>query len=100
MGPISVTAEAALDIIRRLASGELEVHGILLRDAAGKKFRYILRGLEEVSRETVRLADVPGLKALQAAISETQILQAITIAQNAAIAASLRRIEVSLESIE
>jgi hypothetical protein len=59
MGPISVTADAGLDIIRRLASGELEVHGILLRDAAGKKFRYIPRGFEDLSRETVRLGDLP-----------------------------------------
>jgi hypothetical protein len=100
MGPISVTAEAGLDIIRKLASGELEVHGILLRDTDGKKFRYILRGFENLPTDGNQLVDLPPLQGLHAAMSMTQLLQVISIAQNVAVAASLRRIEASLSRIE
>lgn len=100
MGPISVTAEAGLDIIRKLASGELEVHGILLRDSAGKKFRYILRGFEDLPKDAARLGDLPPIEPLRAAMSVTQLLQVVSIAQNAAIAATLRRIEARLDAIE
>jgi hypothetical protein len=100
MGPISVTAEAGLDILRKLASGELEVHGILLRDAAGKKFRYILRGFEDLPNDMARLGDLPPLEPLRSAMSMTQLLQVVSVAQNAAIAASLRRIEARLTAIE
>jgi len=100
MGPISVTAEAGLDIIRKLASGELEVHGILLRDSEGKKFRYILRGFEDLPKDVARLGDLPPLEPLRAALNVTQLLQVVSIAQNAAMAASLRRIEARLTAIE
>jgi hypothetical protein len=99
MGPISVIAEAGQDIIRRIASGELEVHGIQLRDAS-KKIRYVLRGFENLPLEAGRLSNLPPLESLHAAMNATQILQVITIAQNAAIAVSLRRIEARLDSIE
>jgi hypothetical protein len=100
MGPISVTAEAGLDIIRKLASGELEVHGILLRDSEGKKFRYILRGFEDLPKDIARLGDLPPLEPLRAALDVTQLLQVVSIAQNAAMAASLRRIEARLTAID
>jgi len=100
MGPISITAEAGLDILRKLASGELEIHGILIRDTDGKKFRYILRGLENLPRDAARLNELPPLEPLRVALNATQILQAITVAQNAAVAASLRRIEAKLDAIE
>jgi hypothetical protein len=100
MGPISVTAEAGLEIIRKLASGELEVHGILLRDTAGKKFRYILRGFEDLPKDAARLGDLPPLEPLRAALNVTQLLQVVAVAQNAAIAATLRRIEARLAAIE
>ena len=66
MGPISVTADAGLNILQQLAAGELEVHGILLREAGSKKFRYILRGFENLSREMERIGDLP--PALQSAL--------------------------------
>lgn len=100
MGPISIIAEAGLDILRRIASGELEVHGILLRDAASKKFRYILRGFEGLPRDKGRLNDLPPFEPLQAAVNLTQLLQVVAVAQNAAVAASLRRIEAKLAAID
>lgn len=100
MGPISVTAEAGLEIIRKLASGELEVHGILLRDTAGKKFRYILRGFENLPKDAAQLGDLPPLEPLRAALNVTQLLQVVAVAQNAAITATLRRIEARLAAIE
>ena len=100
MGPISVTAEAGLDIVRKLASRELEVHGILLRDTDGKKFRYILRGFEDLPKDAARLGDLPPLEPLRAAIGVTQLLQIVSVAQNAAVAASLHRIETRLVAIE
>lgn len=99
MGPISIIAEAGLDIIRRLAAGELEVHGILLRDTAGKKFRYILRGLESLPGDPAKIVSLPPLEPLRSALNATQLLQVVTVAQNAAMAASLRRIEASLARI-
>jgi hypothetical protein len=99
MEPISVTADAGLDIIRRLATGELEVHGILLRDTARKKFRYILRGLEDLPADPAPLDSLPPLDPLRSALNASQLLQAVTVAQNAAMAASLRRIEAFLARI-
>ena len=96
MGPISVTAKAGLDIVARLAAGELEVHGILLRDTTGKKFRYILRGLENLPGDPTRVVGLPPLEPLRSALDATQLLQIVAVAQNAAMAASLRRIEASL----
>ncbi len=100
MGPISVTAEAGLDIIRKLASGELEVHGILLRDSAGKKFRHILSGFEDLPADPAKLGNLPPLEPLRAALDVTQLLQVVSVAQNAAMAATLRRIESRLGAIE
>lgn len=100
MGPIFVTAEAGLEILQKLASGELEIHGILLRDSNGKKFRYILRGFEDLPNDMARLSNLPPLEPLRAAINATQMLQVVAIAQNAAMAASLRRIEGRLAAIE
>ena len=100
MGPISVTAEAGFDILRRIASGSLEIHGILLRDSDGKKFRYILRGVEDLSRAGARVTDLPPLDPLRSAMNLTQILQIVSVAQNAAVAASLRRIEAVLAEME
>jgi hypothetical protein len=100
MGPISITANAGLEIIRKLASGELEVHGILLRDTEGKKFRYILRGFEDLPKDMARLGELPPLEPLRAAMNMTQLLEVISVAQNAAIAASLRRIEARITAIE
>jgi predicted metal-binding protein len=100
MDSISLTAKAGLEIIRKLASGELEVHGILLRDTEGKKFRYILRGFEDLPKDMARLGELPPLKPLRAAMNMTQLLEVISIAQNAAIAASLRRLEARITAIE
>ena len=99
MVPISVTAQAGAEIVRRIASGELEIHGILLRDTMGKKFRYIIRGLEDLPSDAANIPDLPSLGPLQSALNATQLLQAISVAQNAAMAASLRRIEVALDRI-
>jgi predicted metal-binding protein len=98
MVPISIKCEAGLEILRRLQSGELEVHGILLRDAVGKKFRYILRGFEDF--DAARLAELPPFEPLRTAMNLTQLLQIVAIAQSAAIAASLRRVEARLHAIE
>ena len=62
--------------------------------------RYVLRGFEDLPLEAGGLGDLPPLELLHAAMNATQILQTITIAQNAAIAVSLRRIEAHLDSIE
>lgn len=99
MIPISVTAQAGAEIVRRIMSGELEIHGILLRDTMGKKFRYIIRGLEDLPSDAPNIPDLPSLDPLQSALNATQLLQAISVAQNAAIAASLRRIEAALDRI-
>ena len=100
MPAISITADAALDIVRQLAGGDLEVHGILLRDVAGKKFRYILRGFENIPADIGKLPDLAPLEPLRVALNATQLLQIVSVAQNAAIAASLRRIEGRLDAIE
>jgi len=100
MDSISLTAKAGLEIIRKLASGELEVHGILLRDTEGKKFRYILRGFEDLPKDMARLGDLPPLEPLRAAMNVTQLLQVVSIAQNAAIASSLKKIEARITAIE
>jgi hypothetical protein len=100
MGPISATAEAGIDILRKLASGELEVHGILLRDSNGKRFRYILRGFEDLRTNGEGPGDIPLLDSLQSALSNAQLLQIVSIAQNVAIAATLRRIEARLAAME
>jgi hypothetical protein len=100
MGVISISAEAGLGILRRLASGELEAHGILLRDTEGKKFRYILRGFEELPLDPARLPNLPDLGPLQSAMTVQQVLGVVTVAQNAAVAASLRRIEAWLATME
>ena len=100
MSLISVMAEAGLDIVRRITAGELEVHGIILRDANTKKFRYILRGFEDLPADVPSLGDLPPLEPLRAALNLTQILQIVSVAQNVAIAASLRRVEARLTAIE
>lgn len=100
MSPISITAAAGLDITRRLALGELEVHGILLRETAGKRFRYILRGFEHLPADEALLNALPPLGPLRAALNATQLLQIVTIAQNAGLAATLRRIERRMDAIE
>lgn len=99
MSPISFTAEAGAEIIQKLATGELEVHGILLRDTAGKKFRYIIKGFENLPKDTAQLSDLPPLEPLRSVMNVTQLLQIVSVAQNAAIAASLRRIEERLTAI-
>lgn len=99
MAAIAVTAEAGLDIARRLATGELEVAGIQVRDTATKQIRYILEGLENFPSDSAKLDELPGLEPLRAALVATQLLQVMTAAQNAAMAASLHRIERSLERI-
>jgi hypothetical protein len=86
-----------LKVIRGLASGKLEVLGIVVREAASKKFRYILRGLESLPTEIERLEP---LQALEGAIGKMQVLQTIAIAQNAATAQTLRRIEARMKAIE
>ena len=100
MATIQFSAAAAADIISRLASGELEVHGLLLRNASGKRFRYILRGLEELPTEAGRLPDLPELGPLRAAMSMQQVIGLIGMAQNAALAATLKRIAGRLDRMQ
>jgi hypothetical protein len=97
---ISITAAAGLDIIRRISSGELEIYGIQIRDVATKQIRYVIRGAENFPRDLDTLGDVPSLASLRAALNTTQILQLVAIAQNAAAAMSMRRIERRLEAVE
>ena len=100
MDSISLSAKAANEIIQRISSGELEVHGIILRDTLGKKFRYILKGLQNLPADSAQLNGLSPLEPLRMAMGATQLLQAVTIAQNAAMAASLRRIESRLEKMD
>jgi len=100
MSIISITAEAGLDICRRIASGELEVAGIQVREAASKQIRYILRGFETLEADSTVLDGLSPLAPLRQAIGITQLLGVVTVAQNAAIALSLRRIERGIERIE
>ena len=100
MPAISIAADAAADILRRIQSGELEVYGIQVREAASKKIRYLLRGLENQSLDPTTILNTPPLQPLQAAIGITQLLGAISIAQNAAIAMTLKRIEAKLAAID
>lgn len=100
MATIQFTAAAAADIISRLASGELEIHGLLLRNAAGKKFRYILRGFEDLPIEAGQLSDLPPLEPLRAAMSVQQVISLVGLVQNAALAATLKRIEGKLDRVQ
>ena len=99
MGIINVTAAAGADSIRRVVSGELEISGIILHDSDGKKFRYILRGLEHVA-EQVQNGDSSPLEPLRAIMSVTQIINPVGIAQNAALAATLKRVEGKLHIVD
>jgi hypothetical protein len=100
MATISIAAAAAQDIFRRIASGELEIHGILLRKCSTKKFSHILRGLENVSSELATSGGASPLAPLEAVMSVQKLLGVIAIAQNAAAAASLKRIEGKLEEMD
>jgi hypothetical protein len=97
---ISLTAPAAENIFRAWQAGELELHGLLLRDSVGKKFRYILRGLENLPADAGEIAKLPSLGPLRAAMSVQQIMGAVAIAQNTANALALARIEQTLGGIE
>jgi hypothetical protein len=99
MTAVSITAEAGLDIVRRIGS-ELKVDGILLREIPPGKIRYLLRAASEVAEYTDSLPDLPRFDALRAVMLPQQIVGIMTIAQNAALAATLRRIERTLESME
>lgn len=100
MTSIFVGASAAQSIIGQLKAGELEVHGILLRDTVSKKFRYILRGFEHLPANVQQLGGMPPLEPLQAAIGMTQLMQVVSIAQSAALAVTLQRIESRLDKID
>lgn len=100
MATVSLAAEAGRDILRRIARGELDISGIVVRDAASKKIRYVLRGLENLPRDAGRLSNLSALEPLRAAMSVQQVLQLVTIAQNAAMATSLKRIEARLDAVE
>lgn len=100
MGPIQVVANASLDILSKIRSGELEIHGIVIRDSIDKKFRHILLGAENLPGSIDRLAgDPPSLKPLLSVLNVTQILQIASIAQGAVVMASLQRIEGRLDGI-
>lgn len=100
MPAISMAAEAAADILRRIRSGELQISGIQIRESESKKIRYILRGLENQSLDPSTILSTPPLQPLQAAIGLTQLMSAISIAQNAAITMSLKRIEAKLAAMD
>src|SRR5271166_709536 len=99
MPVISLAAEASQDIMRRIAEGSLKIDGIIVRDAKGP-FRYILRGLENLPKDASQLSALSALEPLRAAMTLQQILQVVSIAQNAAVAVSFHRIERRLEDIE
>jgi hypothetical protein len=99
MSLISLVAEAASDILRQIGDGTLKIDGIVLRDAKGK-IRYILRGFENLPNDSLRLADHPSLQPLRAVLQLQPILQLVMIAQNAATAASLHRIDDRLSDID
>ena len=82
MSIISITAEAGRDICRRIASGELEVAGIQVREAGSKQIRYILRGLENLPADRTVLDGFPPLAPLLQAIGITQLLGVVAVAQN------------------
>lgn len=100
MSFISLTAAAGLDICRRIASGEFEVAGIQVREAGSKKIRYILPGFENLPADRAFLDGLPPLGPLRQAIGITQLLNVVVIAQNAATALSLKRIERDLAEIK
>lgn len=100
MSFISLTAAAGLDICRRIASGEFEVAGIQVREAGSKKIRYILPGFENLPADRAFLDGLPPLAPLRQAIGITQLLNVVVIAQNAATALSLKRIERDLTEIK
>ena len=95
---ILIAADAAQSILARIASGELEVVGILLRRTKDKTFSHILRGAEQLGSEAV--SETSPLAPLRGAMSMQQVLGLVAVAQNAAAAASLKRIEAKLEEIE
>ena len=99
MSIISLTAEAAADILLRITGGSLKLDGIVLRDTEGK-IRYILRGFESLPKDASQLSVLPALRPLRAAMTLQHIVQVVSIAQNAAVAASLHRIEGRLKNIE
>ena len=65
----------------------------MIRETVSKKIRYYLQGLQDFPVDASKLYDFPALAPLRAAISVQQLLGVIAVAQNAATAATLKRIE-------
>ncbi len=100
MNSISITADAGTKILSQLMSGELYVFGIEIRETASKRIRYHLQGLQDFPADASKIAELPALAPLRAAISVQQLLGVIAVAQNAATAATLKRIEGKLDAID
>jgi hypothetical protein len=100
MTSISFTGDAAQKILAELDSGRSKLDGIQVREVATGKVRYLIRGLEHLPQEPEKLMANSVAQSLEAAIGMTQLLSAVSVAQNASIALSLRRMEKRLEAVE
>lgn len=100
MTSIPMTSPAGVEILSKVTSGEFEAYGIMIRETASKKIRYYLLGLQDFPVDASKLSELPALAPLRAAISVQQLLGVIAGAQNAATAATLKRIEGKLDAID
>lgn len=99
MAEIPFTGDAGDDVLARIQSGTLEIAGLLVREAKGnRRYTHLIRGVES-AETTGGLPDTSPLAPLQAAIGTQKLLGLVSIAQNAATAATLRRIEAKLDAM-
>lgn len=96
---ISVFAEAALDIIAGITKGDLVVSGVQIRDVATGRIKYVLDGADGLRLEDFQSPNLPDLGPLTDALSAQQWMSAITVAQNAALAVNLKRVEEKIDQI-
>lgn len=90
--------DLAEEVIAKIRSGELEVQGLEIRDKR-KIIRYVVKGFEKIQTNSLGQPEHPQLQLLQSAMSVQQILGMAAIAQNAALATSLKRVEAKLDAI-
>ena len=97
MVAIPFVAAADADVWARIQAGNLEIVGLEVREAVGKKIRFILRGAENLPIDPVQLGNMPPLEPLRAVMSVAQLASLVGVAQNAMLARTLGRIEGKLD---
>lgn len=99
MSVVSLSAEAALDIIARIGK-DLRIDGIQLRDIRTGRITHLLRPGPDALQQAAPSSDSPVVSALQAVAGIQTFTAIVSIAQQAAMAATLHRIEAKLHAME